>query len=518
MSSFFGVPSGSTVLTENGERTWYKSASRKNDTLADNAGLLITDPFNLSKPNFIPINNVVYQLNGFVYVKPGTTLTIEPGTVIRGDKTTKGTLIIERGAKIMAEGSSTNPIVFTSNMPEGTRSYGDWGGVVICGKAKINVPGDSALIEGGPTSYYGGGANPNDADNSGVLKYVRIEFPGIPLVPDKELNGLTLGAVGSKTEIENVQVSYSGDDSYEWFGGTVNAKHIVAFRGWDDDFDTDFGFTGKIQFAVSLRDPNIADVSGSNSFESDNDGTGSTNVPQTKPVFSNVSSFGPKETLSTTVNSNYKRALHIRRNSANSLYNSIIAGWPTGLLLDGTLTQTNATVDTLKMMHNSLSGMGTFFSVPSGSTILTASTLKDWYMDSIRMNDTIPTNSSLEINDPFNLTDPDFLPMSGSDLLERSIWYVNTSIDDQKFSAEDVKIYPNPFTSTTTIDFRMPKAGNAVVIIANINGKIIREYNLNNITSGNHQVVFDGSMQPKGIYLVRISTTDSYIVNKMSLR
>jgi hypothetical protein len=223
----------------------------------------------------------VYLLNGWVYVKAGATLTIEPGTIIRGDKTNKGALIIEKGATINANGTASNPIIFTSNQAAGSRDYGDWGGIIILGNAVINVTGGSATIEGGVGSTYGG---TNDADNSGIFRYVRIEFPGIAFTTNNEINGLTMGGVGSATQIDHIQVSYSGDDSFEWYGGTVNAKYLITFRGWDDDFDTDFGYRGKVQFAVSLRDKNIADVSGSNGFESDNDGSGSTNAPFTNCI------------------------------------------------------------------------------------------------------------------------------------------------------------------------------------------------------------------------------------------
>jgi hypothetical protein len=152
-------------------------------------------------------------LDGWVYVKSGATLTIEPGTVIRGSKANKGALIIEKGARIIAEGTASDPIIFTSNQDAGSRSYGDWGGVIVLGNATVNKV--DPVIEGGPTSTYGGS---DDADNSGVLKYVRIEFPGIAFQPDKEINGLTMGGVGTGTEIDYVQVSFSGDDSYEWFG------------------------------------------------------------------------------------------------------------------------------------------------------------------------------------------------------------------------------------------------------------------------------------------------------------
>ncbi|NLI23278.1 MAG: hypothetical protein GX419_01045, partial [Bacteroidales bacterium] len=157
--------------------------------------------------------NNVYLLDGWVYVIDGVTLTIEPGTVIRGSKANKGALIVEPGGKIIARGTKEQPIVFTSNEPAGSRSYGDWGGLVVCGRAKVNKA--NPQIEGGPRTVYGGN---DDADSSGILSYIRIEFPGIAFQPDKEINGLTLGGVGSKTQIDHIQVSYCGDDSYEWFG------------------------------------------------------------------------------------------------------------------------------------------------------------------------------------------------------------------------------------------------------------------------------------------------------------
>ena len=144
-------------------------------------------------------------------------------------------LIIEPGAKIMAEGTVDKPIVFTSDKEPGKRATGDWGGLIICGNARVNQT-KRPVIEGGPGTEYGNTTSDEfNGESSGKLKYVRIEFAGYPLEPDKEINGLTFGGVGSGTEVEFVQVSYSNDDSYEWFGGTVNAKHLVAYKGWDDD-------------------------------------------------------------------------------------------------------------------------------------------------------------------------------------------------------------------------------------------------------------------------------------------
>jgi hypothetical protein len=270
-----------------------------------------------------------YTLKGNVFVPSGVTLTIEPGTVIVGDKATKGALIIERGAKIMAEGTADEPIVFTSSAAPGNRNYGDWGGLVILGKA-VNNKGTDVSIEGITASNKGLYGGNDDADNSGVLQYVRIEFAGIALSTDNELNGLTLGSVGSGTTIDHIQVSYSGDDSFEWFGGTVNATHLVAYRGWDDDFDTDYGYRGKVQFAVSFRDPNQADKSGSNGLESDNNGTGGAETPKTAPIFANLSWFGPYASTATLSGSgataDYQFAGHLRRNSDIKVYNSIFVG------------------------------------------------------------------------------------------------------------------------------------------------------------------------------------------------
>jgi hypothetical protein len=353
----------------------------------------------------------VYLIKGYYYVTAPAVLTIEAGTVIKGDKATKGALIITRGAKIIADGTVDKPIVFTSNQPAGSRSYGDWAGVIICGRAPVNQGMDVAY-EGGavPGATYGGS---DASDNSGILRYVRIEFAGIAINTNQEVNGLTLGGVGSATVIENVQVSYSGDDSFEMFGGTVNLKNIVAFRGWDDDFDTDFGYSGQVQFAVALRDPNNADQSGSNGFESDNDASGTTASPVTSAKFSNVSIFGPLVNASTVINSNYKRGAHIRRNSSQSLHNSVIAGYPTaGLFLDGSLVEGNAMSGALQFRNNVISGCPTAYTITGGSGALD---IASWFNNS--NNTTYTDNASLDIANPFDLSGPSFIPNASSPLL-----------------------------------------------------------------------------------------------------
>ncbi len=277
----------------------------------------------------------IYLLKGNVFVTNNATLTIQAGTIIKGDKPTKGALVITRGSKIEAVGTVDKPIVFTSNVGAGGRKEGDWGGVILLGRAKNNG-GTAVPIEGvSDDTDKGKHGGDNDADNSGTLKYVRIEYAGIALSPDNEINGLTFGSVGSGTTIEYVEVYRSGDDAYEWFGGTVNAKHLLAIDSWDDDFDTDNGYSGKVQFALAQRLAATADLSGSNGFESDNNSDGTNVTPQTSAVFSNVTILGPVESgTPPTINNNFQHAAQIRRNSAISILNSVFAGYTEGVFYD----------------------------------------------------------------------------------------------------------------------------------------------------------------------------------------
>jgi hypothetical protein len=302
-----------------------------------------------------------YTMTGMVYVKNGATLTIEPGAIIKVAKG-KNALVITRGAKINAVGTADNPIVFTSN--EANPGYGDWGGIVILGNARTNASNNGnqgvGEIEGGVNNSNGDGlyGGTDDADNSGKLKYVRIEYGGYPFQPDKELNSLTLGGVGSGTEIDYVMCAYGYDDAFEMFGGTVNLKHIISYKTLDDDFDCDNGYRGTVQFAIAIRDKDRADVSGSNGLEQDNDAGGTTTEPFTAPVFANVTVIGPRETASATFSKDYKRAAHLRRNTRTSIFNSLLMGYPTGILIDGSKTAQNLVSGTMELKGIVLAGMG----------------------------------------------------------------------------------------------------------------------------------------------------------------
>lgn len=357
--------------------------------------------------------DTIYYMKGHIFVTNGATLTIQPGTVITGDTITKGTLIITRGSKIHAVGTPTCPIVFTS--PKGTgnkRKRGDWGGVIILGNSTTNAPGGVQYIEGLPQSnltQFGGGANPNVHDNSGELQYVRIEYPGVALAPNNEINGLTMGAVGDGTTIEYVQVSYSNDDSFEWFGGTVNAKHLIAFRGIDDDFDTDNGYSGKVQFGIGVRDPAVADVSGSNGFESDNDASGDGATPQTKAVFSNITIDAGADSAT---NINYRNGAQPRRNTHIYIYNSILMGYPTGLLIDGTATNANVLADT--MIQNNIVAA-------TQSSKWVSSTTGDAGVINLLSNNAsnrfYTGNGGVLLTNPYALNNPNLRPAAGSPAL-----------------------------------------------------------------------------------------------------
>jgi hypothetical protein len=382
----------------------------------------------------------IYTIKGFVYVQSGVTLTIEKGTLIKGGakeddpsgQQQGGTLIISQGAKIMAAGTAEQPIVFTSSKEQGKRNYGDWGGLVLIGKAPHNqVAGKGP--EGGISIQGGLGAHNIANDNSGVLQYVRIEFGGIALsnAANSEINGLTLYAVGAGTTIDHVQVSYSGDDSFEWFGGTVNAKNLIAFRGFDDDWDTDWGFTGKVQYALSLRDPKISDQSKSNGFESDNYDPGepatdaNAGLPLTAPVFANVSNFvfstTPTTDFVSPASGAYQAAMHLRRNTSISIFNSLFVGYPQGLRLEGTATGTLANVNSGAL---DLKGIVLSNSTEAilGAGAISKEQATTYFNAATRKNEVKDLTALLLNSANFTLNAPAFLPQATSPLLTGAIW------------------------------------------------------------------------------------------------
>jgi hypothetical protein len=371
----------------------------------------------------VTLTRGTWTLKGYVYVNNGAVLTIEPGTIIKSDVSDKGALIVERGSRLVADGRPDAPIVFTSGRPAGERAPGDWGGIILLGNAPTNRPQSPApIIEGGVNRPYGG---TNAADNSGVLRYVRIEFSGIAAEPGSEINGLTCGGVGSGTIIENVQVSYGADDAYEFFGGTVNCKNLIAFGTMDDDYDFDFGYQGKIQFAVSLRDK-PADTDQANGIECDNDGTGTTAEPFTRPYLSNLTLIGPYDT--TGSNSNHGYSNRWRRATRFVINNSLLIGHRrAGFSMESAQTA-QAYKDGLSEFKNNIVAVyarpyytaedrvtnGNLNPDPA-STVFTAAQLRA--KAESEGNRTLASRDEVQLTDPFNLTAPNFLPKAGSPAL-----------------------------------------------------------------------------------------------------
>lgn len=464
----------------------------------------------------------VIKLENKVYVKNGATLTIEPGTVIRGDKNSQGSLIITRGSKINAAGTASQPIIFTSNESVGNRAEGDWGGLVILGNAVNNQPGGVANIEGiAPTTdtEFGG---TNDADDSGVLKYIRIEFAGIALQPNKEINGITFGSVGSTTVVDHIQVSFSGDDSFEWFGGTVDAKYLVSYRGLDDDFDTDYGFRGRVQFGLIIRDSNISDAAGdSNAFESDNDANGSTATPKTAPIFSNITIVGALGNGSVTLpaGEKFEKSFRLRRNTATSVFNSITTGWEKGLSLEGTAVEDNVTAGDLVFANNILTNYAT------GTVAITAA--NSFYSGFFGASNNDSTSTIAQVN-WVNLftnlgTAPDARLNSGS------VAATGASFTSPKFqggfvgieeleSISSLSLYPNPATSETNIEINSLNSSTATISIYDMNGRVINTVFNGELNKGVSTFKINTADLNAGIYFVKIQTNSGNKSVKLLVR
>jgi hypothetical protein len=377
----------------------------------------------------------INYLSGIVYITKGVTLTIEPGAKVQGKSgANTAALVITRGAKIIAKGTAEKPIVFTS--ASANPASGDWGGIVICGIAKTNqsLPWKGVTVagltqvEGGINDADGNGLagagdavypTANDADNSGFLQYVRIEYAGYAFLPDNELNSLTMACVGSGTTIDHIQVTYAKDDAFEWFGGAVNCKYLIAYKTQDDDFDTDHGYSGNVQFGIVLRDSVIADISQSEAFESDNTGKGDNFLPRTSAVFSNITAIGPKATLANVGNSLYRAGAHIRRNTGISIMNSIITGWPIGLNFDVALGNVDKNINdsTIRVKNTTLAGNTTNITLSGTSTVgTTSASLLTWFSTPAYGNTILTTASPdvLKLIQPFNYTSPDFTPYANA--------------------------------------------------------------------------------------------------------
>jgi hypothetical protein len=508
--------------------------------------------------------HTTYIMKGFNYVRNGGAIVIEPGALIKGapkvGTENPGVLIIERGGIIYANGTADKPITFTSTKAPGSRAPGDWGGIIVLGRSGINtVTGiDSAQIEGfeaGLGPWYGGQPRV-DNDSSGIIRYVRLEYPGINLsgISGNEINGLTSGGVGSRTVYDHIQVSYSGDDAFEFFGGSVNPKYLITLGSVDDDFDCDNGFRGNFQFGLAVRDSNIYDVSGSHNLEIDNNANNPANfnAPRTRVIFSNLTCVGPN----VYNNPLFPRNAHLRRNMLACVFNSIIMAYPVGIRFDGSGVANACTGDTIQIRNNIFAGQTRLADSASSTFSGTA-----WLQTGSFMNRIFTTNSAVMLNNPFNLyplppvpaNNIDFwMPAGGSPALtgasftdpllngfEQTTYvgafgstnwtagwanfnpqsYVPSPIGVKQTSTEVPgefalsQNYPNPFNPATTIKFSIPQSGFVSLKVYDILGREVSQIVKDNLQVGSYEVNFDASNLTSGTYFYKINVNTDGSVN-----
>ena len=527
--------------------------------------------------------DTLYHLHGIVYVNDGATLNIPAGTTIFGHEF--GTLVVRPGGTINATGTQAEPIVFTSHKDPGQRFPGDWGGIVLLGKATVNKTNPN--IEGGiiEDSLFGSGPEcppeyPDcDNDSSGIFRYVRIEYPGYRFQDGNEINGLTMGGVGAGTELHHVQVSYSWDDSYEWFGGTVNAKYLVAFGGTDDEFDTDFGYRGKNQFLFGLRDPDYWDSDASNGFESDNDDPATEQTPRTAPIVTNATLAGPERTdalaaldMASTGGRRFQDVARPRRHTRLSVFNSVLFGYQKGMAVRNTITQGEAEAGILRWQNISMAN-----EEPSSDDCGTGypnaihdcgdwADVCDWFTTPSFNNwgSDARVPSSLGLTDMSDLNDPNPVPASGSELIgsadfsdsyladaffdvvdyrgafdpskamsqQWTAYWTNfdpqNTVYDGVTPVEDeivvpmhramVKAYPNPFNPATTISFSAPKAGNATLTVFDARGRQIATLFDGTVNANStYSVDFNGEGLASGMYFYRLTGDGFSATEKMQL-
>ena len=352
-----------------------------------------------------------WVLRGAVFIEEPARLTIDPGTEIFGEFATNGTLIIARGAQILANGTATAPIVFSSDQPIGERARADWGGLIINGSAPLNVPGSESVGEG-DTGVYGG---TNAADDSGHLRYVRVEFAGTEFSPDNELNGIAFQGVGSGTEVDHVMVKYNKDDGLEFFGGTVAVKHVVLQGIADDSVDWTDGWTGKGQFIIVMQSGDDADQG----IEADNNGDNNNLTPRSNPTLYNLTLIGDPDT---DEGSESDIGMLLREGTSATIRNFIVTGFKEASLdIDHPVTFEQIENGSLTLgsgiIHDNCVVSGCVDQFRPDSDDAAASITTQAFV-------TGSSNISFDdpmLADPFNLSDPDYRPAATSPALSGAV-------------------------------------------------------------------------------------------------
>ena len=396
------------VRNANGSRILSSSQAKFN-----NVDAIVPVQGSISASTTLSASNA-YVLVGGVFVESGATLTIQPGTVIYGDSATKGFLVIDRGAKINANGTAMNPIVMTSDQPVGERGRSDWGGLIINGRAPVNI--GEGIGEGGTRSY--GGSNP--ADDSGVLRYLRVEFAGFELSPDNELNGIAFQGVGSGTVAEHLQVHFNKDDGMEFFGGTVNAKYILLTSNGDDNIDWVEGWVGSLQFAAVVQSGDDADQG----IEADNKELQNNITPRSNPNVYNVTLIGGANSGPESDD-----GILLREGTAGKIYNSIVMGFgEAGIAIRQATTFAQVDAGDLIVDHNIFWNNTEVYDSNSDGTLTADGAATRNLIENVwtknRMVDPM-------LAAPFMLMQPDLRPLEGSPALDAR--FVRTPPDNGFF-------------------------------------------------------------------------------------
>ncbi|MFM2255814.1 MAG: hypothetical protein RLZZ47_1303, partial [Bacteroidota bacterium] len=492
----------------------------------------------------------VYLLTSTCVVRSGGKLIIPAGTVIRGAADLTATpklyalITVERGGMIEVNGTSTNPVVMTSNKAVGSRDRGDWGGLVLCGKA-VNNQGLDVQLEGfnnvAVDNTLGKFGGTDDADNSGVVKYVRIEFAGLAFEPNKEVNSLTMGSVGSKTEIEGVQCSFGNDDGFEWFGGTVSCKKLISYKTTDDDFDSDFGYRGAVQFGIAVRDTAYFDLSWnatsgastSETFESDNDAAGSGKLPLTSALFSNITCVGPVpldktyNDLTATQKGAFRRGARIRRNSRLSIVNSVFMGYRNFIMFDGDSVlvasgvKSGAISETSNVLRNNFIA-NTAAASAAGATNTglaevdsknTPAAMDAWLRDvknSNKIDDASYVSGAILV-DPKNATAPDFRPVTASKINTLANYDAAIFTKFGKFSSVNTlgdvvmtNAYPVPAVDVVNIELFTVSATEVMVSVSDMSGKVVASIGLQPLVAGGNAIAVPVADLNNGLYILTV--------------
>jgi len=469
----------------------------------------------------------IYVLDGLVYAEAGAVLNIEEGTVIKGKAGTgenASGLIICQDAKIYAEGTAENPIIFTAYSDDITTPFdvdfdtrGQWAGLILLGNAVINETGGYSYIEGiseqSDRTRFGGN---DDHDCSGVLRYVSIRHGGTELAPGDEINGLTMGAIGDGTTIEYIEVFSNSDDGYEWFGGTVNCKHLVAAFCGDDAFDHDMGIRSKMQFLFAIQDTAAAGRCGEHDGGHDpEDGT-----PFAYPVIYNATYLGPGMTSSQD-----DECLKLRDNWGGEYKNSIF-GDRSGIAVD--IEQTDSYVqDSKKRLDNGqiVFENNLWFNFAPGNTWteIGDNTWEANYFSTAATYNEIVTTSPVKAISRAQDGTLDPRPVQGGAAYDDLAMYTGvaeggiTNPNNIPTNVVLAQNYPNPFNPETKIRYTIPQAGMVKLEVFNVLGQKVTTLVNKFEAKGEHNVMWDASRFESGIYFYRLSTASQVVTRKLML-